>query len=40
MIKETDYFRVKFNRNASGDVVEFVGMYDNGTTDSNKRDAR
>lgn len=38
--KGPDDFRVKFNRNASGDVIEFVGMYDNGTTDSSKRDTK
>jgi hypothetical protein len=36
MIKELDYFRLKFNR-AAGKVVELVGMYDNGETDAHPK---
>jgi len=37
LLKELDYFRIKFKRDESGDVTEIIGMYDNGRTDSNKR---
>jgi hypothetical protein len=37
MVEGLDYFRIKFNKDAAGKVIEFVGMYDNGTTDSNPR---
>lgn len=37
MLEGLDYFRIKFNKDSSGKVVELVGMYDNGETDSNKR---
>lgn len=37
MVAGLDYFRVKFNRDAGGQVNEVVGMYDNGQTDVNKR---
>ena len=32
-----DTFRIKFNRDSSGKVTEFVGMYSDGATDSNQR---
>lgn len=32
-----DTFRIKFNRDNSGKVVEFLGMYSDGATDSNQR---
>ncbi len=35
-----DYFRIKFNKDSSGKVVELVGRYDNGETDSNKRNEK
>ncbi|MEE4312103.1 MAG: S41 family peptidase [candidate division KSB1 bacterium] len=37
IVKGLDYFRMKFKRDISGAVVELIGMYDNGDTDSNKR---
>ncbi len=37
IVEGLDYFRIKFNRDNSGKVIEFIGLYDNGTTDSNKR---
>jgi hypothetical protein len=37
MVEGLEYFRIKFNKDAAGKVTEFVGMYDNGTTDSNPR---
>jgi len=37
MLDGLDYFRVKFKKDNSGKVVEIVGMYDNGNTDSNPR---
>jgi retinol-binding protein 3 len=37
LLKDLDYFRIKFNRNEAGEVIEIIGMYDNGRTDSNKR---
>ncbi|HEX9970740.1 MAG TPA: S41 family peptidase, partial [bacterium] len=37
IVEGLDYFRIKFNKDAAGKVIEFVGMYDNGTTDSNPR---
>ncbi len=36
MLEGLDYFRMKFNKDSSGKVMELVGMYDDGTTDSNK----
>lgn len=32
-----DTFRVKFKRDSSGKVIEFVGMYSDGMTDSNQK---
>ncbi len=32
-----DTFRAKFNRDSSGKVIEFVGMYSDGITDSNQK---
>jgi hypothetical protein len=32
-----DTFRIKFNRDSSGKVIEFVGMYSDGITDSNQK---
>jgi len=32
-----DTFRIKFNRDSSGKVAEFLGMYSDGATDSNQR---
>lgn len=37
MLDGLDYFRLKFNRDDAGLVMELVGMYDNGETDSHKR---
>jgi len=37
MLDGLDSFRIKFNKDKSGNVVEIVGMYDNGDTDSHKR---
>lgn len=37
MIKEVDYFRVKFIKDSNGNVVELQGLYDNGETDSSKK---
>jgi hypothetical protein len=37
IVEGLDYFRIKFNKDATGTVVELVGMYDNGETDTNKR---
>jgi hypothetical protein len=37
MLDGLDYFRMKFNKDKSGKVVEIIGMYDNGDTDSNPR---
>lgn len=36
-VEGLDYFRIKFIQDETGKVVELVGMYDNGETDSNKR---
>lgn len=35
----SQYFRVKFVRDANGKVVELIGVYAQGRTDSNKRDS-
>lgn len=35
-----DYFRVKFIKDQSGDIVEVVGIYDNGNSDSNPKDKK
>ena len=37
LLKDLDYFRIKFKRNKAGAVIEIIGMYDNGRTDSNRR---
>ncbi len=37
IVENLDYFRIKFNRDESGKVVEIVGMYDNGNMDSHQR---
>jgi retinol-binding protein 3 len=37
LLKDLDYFRIKFKRNKAGAVIEIIGMYDNGRTDSTKR---
>ena len=37
IVEGLDYFRIKFKRDKSGSVVEIIGMYDNGVTDSNPR---
>jgi len=37
IVEGLDYFRIKFNKDAIDTVVELVGMYDNGETDTNKR---
>ncbi|MBN2088238.1 S41 family peptidase, partial [candidate division KSB1 bacterium] len=37
IVEGLDYFRIKFNQDETGKVIELVGMYDNGETDSNKR---
>lgn len=39
-VQGLDYFRIKFNRDESGNVIELVGMYDNGTTDSSMRNKK
>jgi hypothetical protein len=33
-----DFFRLRFERDASGKIVKLVGMYDDGKTDENPRD--
>ncbi|MCH7946554.1 MAG: S41 family peptidase [candidate division Zixibacteria bacterium] len=38
LLPELDFFRLKLVRDDSGNVIELVGMYDNGRTDSNPRD--
>lgn len=38
MLKEIDFFRVKFSRDETGKVTEIIGMYDDGKTDSSKKD--
>jgi hypothetical protein len=38
MIEELDYFRVQFGLDGSGQASEIIGQYDNGRTDSHKRD--
>ncbi len=35
---DLDYFRVKFTADASGQITEIIGCYDNGMTDRNARD--
>jgi len=37
LLEGLDTFRIKFNRDNSGKVIEFVGMYSDGATDSTKR---
>lgn len=37
IVENLDYFRIKFNKDNSGKVVEIIGMYDNGDTDSHKK---
>ncbi len=37
MFTELDYFRIEFRRDDSGHVIEIVGHYDNGDSDSHKR---
>lgn len=37
MVAGLDYFRVKFNKDNAGNVVQIVGMYDNGEMDSHDR---
>jgi hypothetical protein len=37
MFEELDYFRIEFRRDDSGRVMEIVGHYDNGDSDSHKR---
>ena len=37
MLKEIDYFRVKFAKDGSGKVTELIGMYDDGKTDVSVR---
>ena len=37
MAEGLDYFRIKFVRDSSGKVIELIGMYDNGRTDSNPK---
>jgi hypothetical protein len=39
-VGDLDYFRAAFERDTSGQVVKFIGMYDNGRTDENARDDR
>ncbi len=34
MLMEVDYFRVKFDRDAAGNITGITGIYDNGNTDS------
>lgn len=36
-VPEVDYFRIRFERDASGRVVRFVGRYENGSEDFNDR---
>jgi len=38
MIPELDYFRIEFVADENGEFNELIGHYDNGHTDSNKRD--
>jgi retinol-binding protein 3 len=38
MLKEIPFFRVKFERDASGKVLSITGIYDNGSIDSTPRD--
>jgi len=40
MLEGLDYFRLKFNKDEAGNAVELVGMYDNGETDSHKREEK
>lgn len=37
MLKEVDYFRVKFIRDDSGKITELIGIYDDGKTDKSQR---
>lgn len=37
-VEGLDYFRVKFEKDVSGKITEFIGVYVDGRTDSNKRD--
>lgn len=34
MIKEVDYFRVKFDKDSNGNIIGITGIYDDGNTDS------
>lgn len=38
MFKELEYFRIKFSKDENGKVNEIIGFYDNGKTDSSKKD--
>jgi hypothetical protein len=40
MLKDLDFFRIQFKRDASGRINEFVGLYDDGTTDSNPKSGK
>jgi len=37
LLEGLDTFRIKFNRDSSGNVIEMIGMYSDGATDSNQR---
>ena len=37
-IEDLEYFRPSFERDENGKIVKFVGLYDNGFTDSNMKD--
>jgi C-terminal processing protease CtpA/Prc len=37
MLKDLDYFRIQFVRDGQGKVKELIGLYDNGSRDSNAR---
>ncbi len=37
MLMEVDYFRVKFDRDAAGNITGITGVYDNGNTDNSPR---
>lgn len=37
MLMEVDYFRVKFEKDAAGNITGITGIYDNGNTDSTPR---
>ncbi|MDH4223659.1 MAG: S41 family peptidase, partial [candidate division Zixibacteria bacterium] len=40
MVEELDYFRIQFVTDEKGDITELIGKYDNGYTDSHKRDKK